>query len=200
MKQGFGAMRANKPLMAMFIPMVLVNVLYMPLGALFPLLVRTHFMGGAWHNSMAEFAFAGGLLVSSAAIGVFGGMKKRFLMASLAIALLGAMSLVSGALPPDGFWLFIVCCFFMGCSGTFFNVPVMAYTQETIAPEMMGKVFSLLMTAMTLSMPAGLLVAGPVSEVIGVNTWFFWSGAALIATGILSRLLTRRYDAKTAKP
>jgi hypothetical protein len=29
----------------------------------------------------------------------------------------------------------------MGCSGTFFNVPIMAYTQETIAPEMMGKVF-----------------------------------------------------------
>ncbi len=28
------------------------------------------------------------------------------------------------------------------------------------------------MTAMTLSMPIGLLVAGPVVEVIGVNTWF----------------------------
>uniref|UniRef100_UPI0039FBA538 hypothetical protein n=1 Tax=Klebsiella pneumoniae TaxID=573 RepID=UPI0039FBA538 len=47
------------------------------------------------------------------------------------------------------------------------NVPVMAYVQESIAPEMMGKVFSLLMTAMTLSMPIGLLVAGPVVEVIG---------------------------------
>ncbi|MGP2082930.1 hypothetical protein ACRZ3W_029055 (plasmid) [Klebsiella pneumoniae] len=43
----------------------------------------------------------------------------------------------------------------------------MAYVQESIAPEMMGKVFSLLMTAMTLSMPIGLLVAGPVVEVIG---------------------------------
>ena len=42
------------------------------------------------------------------------------------------------------------------------NVPVMAYVQESIAPEMMGKVFSLLMTAMTLAMPIGLLVAGPV--------------------------------------
>ncbi|UPS97732.1 MFS transporter (plasmid) [Escherichia coli] len=41
----------------------------------------------------------------------------------------------------------------------------MAYVQESIAPEMMGKVFSLLMTAMTLSMPIGLLVAGPVVEV-----------------------------------
>ncbi|MFN2901350.1 hypothetical protein ACKUEH_25300, partial [Escherichia coli] len=55
----------------------------------------------------------------------------------------------------------------------------MAYVQESIAPEMMGKVFSLLMTAMTLSMPIGLLVAGPVVEVIGVNTWFFGTVAKL---------------------
>ncbi len=56
------------------------------------------------------------------------------------------------------------------------------------------------MTAMTLSMPIGLLVAGPVSEVIGVNVWFFWSGAALIATGILCRLLSKRYDEENRKP
>ena len=80
------------------------------------------------------------------------------------------------------------------------HVPVMAYVQESIAPEMMGKVFSLLMTAMTLSMPIGLLVAGPVVEVIGVNTWFFWSGVALIVNAVLCRILTRRYDKVTMKP
>ncbi|HWQ59181.1 MAG TPA: MFS transporter [Clostridia bacterium] len=200
MKLGFKAMKANKPLMAVFFPLVIMSILYMPLGSLYPLLVRTHFMGGAWHNSVVEFVFAGGLLVSSIVIGIWGGMKKRFLMASLAIGLLGAASLLSGALPPSGFWLFVVCCFFMGSSGTFMNVPIMAYTQETIAPDMMGKVFSLLMTAMTLAMPIGLLVAGPVSEAVGVDTWFFWSGVALIATAILCRALTRRYDRETLRP
>lgn len=200
MKLGFRAMRANKPLMAVFIPIMLMSILYMPLGSLFPLLVRTHFMGEAWHNSIVEFVFAGGLLISSIMIGVWGGMKRRFLMASLAIGVLGAASLLGGALPPNGFWIFVVCCFFMGSSGTLINVPIMAYTQETIAPEMMGKVFSLLMTAMTLAMPVGLLVAGPVSELVGVNTWFFWSGVALVATGILCRLLTQRFDKETMKP
>ena len=197
MKQGFAAMRANKPLMAVFVPMVMMTILYMPLGALFPLMVRTYFMGEAWHNSVVEFVFAGGLLLSSIVLGIGGGMKKRFLMASLAISLLGAASLLSGMVSPDGFWIFVVCCFFIGGSGTFINVPIMAYTQETIAPEMMGKVFSILMAAMTLAMPVGLLIAGPVSEIVGVNTWFFWSGIALVATGILCRLLTRRYDNET---
>lgn len=200
LKLGLKALRANKPLMAIFAPMVLVNILYLPLGSLFPLLVRTHFMGSAWHNSIVEFIFAGGLLVSSIAIGVWGGMKKRFKMAAIAIGLLGAASVISGALPPEGFWIFAVCCFFMGGSATFINVPLMAYTQETIAPEVMGKVFSLLMTAMTLATPIGLLVAGPVSEAVGVDVWFFWSGVAMVITAVLCRVLTRRYDAQTMKP
>lgn len=202
MKQGFNAIRQNKPFMAIFVPMVLMNVLYMPLGSLFPLLIRTHFMGGAWHNGAAEFVFAGGLLVSSLIMGIWGGMKRRFLMASLAVGLLGFASLVSGILPPTsvGFLGFIVCCFCMGASGTFINVPTMAYVQETTASDMMGKVFSLMMAVMTLTMPIGLLLAGPLSDMIGVDMWFFYSGIGLVLTAILCRILTKPYDKETMLP
>lgn len=199
MKQGYSALRANRPLMAILPSLIVMTILYMPLGSLFPLLIRVHFGGSAWHTSAAEFVFAGGLLVSSLVIGIWGGMKRRFLMAAFAIAVLGMGSLVSGVLPAEGFWIFIICCFLMGGSGTFLNVPVMAYTGETIAPDMMGKVFSLLMTSMTWAMPIGLLIAGPVSERIGVNMWFFWSGLALITTGVICRVMTRRYDAATMR-
>ncbi len=194
MKMGFHEMRTNKPLMAVFLPLVLVNILYMPLGTLFPLLIRTHYLGSAWHNSIAEFVFAGGMLISSLILGIWGGMKRRFLMASLAIGALGLTSLISGALPPDGFMLFTVCCFFMGCTGTFINVPLLAYTQESTPPEMMGKVLSLILAANTLAMPIGLLIAGPASEVVGIDRWFFWSGAALIGTAVLCRTLTKTHD------
>ncbi len=197
MKQGLSAMRNNKPLMAIFPALMLMTLLYMPIGSLFPLLIRVHFAGTAWHVSAAEFVFAGGLLVSSLVIGIWGGMKRRFLMAAAAICVMGAASLVSVILPEQGFWGFVVCCFLIGGTGTFMNIPVMAYMQETIAPEMMGKVFSFMMTAYTWAMPVGLLVAGPVSQLIGVDRWYFWSGLALIITGIACRLMTRRYDSVT---
>lgn len=197
MKQGFYTLRKNKPLMAVFFPLVLVRVIFMPLGTLFPLLVRTHYMGDAWHNGVVEFIFAAGLLVSSLLVALKGGMKKRFLMVTFAIVLLGITSLISGALPGSGFWIFAVCCFFMGAAGTFISVPLMAYVQETIAPDMMGKVFSLIMASISLATPVGLLVAGPVSEVVGIDQWFLWSGAALIGTGILCRILTKPYDKET---
>lgn len=197
-KQGFSAMRKNRPLMAIFVPMLLVNIIYMPLGSLFPLLISVYFKGQAWHNSVAEILFAGGLLLSSLAVGIWGGMKRRFLMASLATCILGVAALTSGILPPTkfGFTGFAVCCFFMGVAGTCFNVPTMAYIQETTAPEMLGKVFSLLTAAMTVSMPVGLLVAGPVSDIIGIETWFFGSGVALFLTGLLAYILTKQYDVK----
>jgi DHA3 family macrolide efflux protein-like MFS transporter len=200
MRQGFLAMRGNKPLMAVFPAFVAMTVLYMPLGSLFPLLIYGHFGGTAWHVGAAEFVFAGGLLMSSLVMVIWGGMKRRFLMAALAIGVMGAASAISGVLPREGFWIFIACCFLMGGTGTFMNVPVMAYIQETTAPEMMGKVLSFLMTAMTWAMPMGLLFAGPASELIGVSRWYFWSGLALVATGLICRLMTRRHDAATMLP
>lgn len=198
-KSGFIATKENKPLVAVFFPMIFMNIFFMPLGSLFPLLVKSHFLGEALHNSVAEFTFAAGLLISSLIIGIWGGMKNRFLMASISVAVMGLATVISGALPTNGFWIFAVCCFFMGGSGTFMSVPIMAYVQESTAPEMMGKVFSLLMTAMTLAMPFGLIIAGPVVEIIGINTWFFYSGIALLVVSVFCRISTRRYDSLTMR-
>ncbi|MGD9560623.1 MAG: MFS transporter, partial [Oscillospiraceae bacterium] len=200
MKQGFAAMRANRALMAIIVPMILVNVVYMPLGSLFPLLVRTHFGGTAFHNSLVEFVFAGGLLVSSLAMGIFGGAKRRFLMVSLGVVVLGVVSAVSGILPASvlGFSLFVACSFIMGNTGTVINVPMMAYVQESTPPEVLGKVLALLMSAMTLAMPVGLLIAGPFSEVVGVDNWFFYSGIIMALVGVLTWWLSRRFDAPAA--
>ena len=194
LRQGFRAMRENKPLMAAFFPILAASILYMPLGALFPLLVRTHYQGGAWHNAVVECVFSGGLLLSSLVMGLLGSMKRRFLMIAAAIIALGLAAFAGGSLPAAGFWGFALCCLVMGASGTFFNVPLVAHIQETVAPEQMGKVLSLLTTAMTLATPIGLVLAGPISEVVGVHRWFSASGLLMAAVGVLCLVLTRPYD------
>lgn len=199
MKLGFYAMKENRPLMAVFFPVIFASVLYMPLGSLFPLLVRLHYAGGAGHNALVEFVFSAGLLASSLIVGIWGGLEKRFLMISVSISVLGAAAFLSGILPTNGFWGFAACCFVMGASGTFFNVPLMAHIQETVPPQMMGKVFSMLGSAMTLATPVGLLLAGPVSEAVGVEVWFAGSGVLLAATGAVCYVLTRKYDLRAGK-
>jgi len=192
-KNGLTAMGQNKPLMAAFFPIIITTIFYMPLGSLFPLLIRTHYMGAAWHNAVVQFVFSGGLFVSSLVMGIWGGSKRRFFMISSSIMVLGAAAALGGLLPPAGFWGFVVCCFLMGGSVTFFNVPLVAYIQESVTPEMMGKVLSMLTTAMNLATPLGLLAAGPISEAIGVNQWFVWSGLLMCLTGAACLVSTWRY-------
>ena len=194
LKRGFRAMKSNRPLMGALFPILFSTVLYMPLGSLFPLLVRLHYAGGAEHTAIVECVFSAGLLLSSLTMGLWGSSYRRFRMISASIFVMGLTAAISGVLPTEAFGGFVICCLIMGASGTFFNVPLMAYIQETVPPDVMGKVFSVLSAAMTLSTPFGLLIAGPVSETVGVAGWFWVSGILMAASGLVCFLATRRYD------
>ncbi len=77
-KQGIQVLRSEKLLIQISIPVLLAYLIFMPLITLLPLLIYDHFQGTAWHNGLAQFLFAGGLLATSALIGVFGGLKSNF--------------------------------------------------------------------------------------------------------------------------
>ncbi len=200
LKLGFRTMRANRALMAIFIPVMLINILYSPLGSLFPLLVRVHFGGTEFHIGLSEVVFSAGMLIGSLVLGVWGGMKKRFLMMSLAILLLGIGSTIGGLLPPSGFYVFVAGCFFISFSTIFFNVPIVSYVQQTVPNEMLGKVLSLITTTATLAMPFGLLVAGPLAEKIGISRWFAYSGLGIILVAVYLLFRTRAFDVPAGPP
>ncbi|MEG0771760.1 MFS transporter [Clostridium sp.] len=194
MKQGIIAIRNNKPLMVLILPVILATIVYMPLSSLFPLLIRVHFQGTAWHNGVSQLSFSAGLLLSSFIIGISGGIKKQFLMISLSLMALGIFSGVGGALPSNLFIGFAGVSFLMGFIGTFFSIPYMAYIQKSIEAEKLGKVMSLMMSIMSLTTPLGLAISGPVSDIIGVNAWFIISGIIMFLVGILCYFMTRKYE------
>ena len=134
------------------------------------------------------------MLISSFVMGIWGGMKKQFLMISLSLGALGLSAMVAGLLPPSMFIIFVVMAFLMGSTGTFFNVPYSAYIQRTVEQESIGKVFTLVISAMSLTAPVGLMLAGPVSELIGIAGWFVVSGAVMVLTGVACYFATRKYD------
>ena len=58
--------------------------------------------------------------------------------------------------------------------------------QETIAPDRMGRAFSLIGSLSSATMPLGLLIAGPVAENRGVSLRFFVSGTVLLLLTLFS--------------
>ena len=113
---------------------------------------------------------------------------------------MGAGFAASGVLPTWGFVGFAVLCVVMGFAAPFHGVQT-AIFQERIAPECLGRVFSLSMSMMSLAMPVGLMLAGAFAEVIGVHNWFLISGilVILIALLMMSMPAIRSLDDKPAE-
>ncbi|MEW5921590.1 MAG: hypothetical protein AB1796_11730 [Bacillota bacterium] len=50
---------------------------------------------------------------------------------------------------------------------------------------------------MSLAIPLGLFVAGPIAEIIGVAAWFFVSGVLIVLTAMLGYVLIRKVTYNT---
>jgi MFS transporter, DHA3 family, macrolide efflux protein len=131
------------------------------------------------------------MLIAAMVIGLTGGLKKPTLMISFSSLLLGACSLISGLLPVSAFWIFCIVVFLMGTTGMLGNIPFMAYIQQSVPQENLGKVISFVTSVMSLGIPIGLLISGPVAEIIGVNQWMRIAGILMLCVGLLSLWITR---------
>lgn len=194
MKDGFKAIKDNRALVRATIPVFLTSMVFMPLGSLLPLIVRQHFNGGAVQGGVVQTLFSIGMLASALVIGMAGGSRRPFAMISLSSFILGACSLTGGLLPPDAFWAFCGIVFVLGTTGMMGHIPYMAYIQKSVAAENLGKVISTITSIISLGIPLGMFVAGPIAQQVGVGTWMVGTGIVLTLIGALSYLGTRGFD------
>ena len=68
------------------------------------------------------------------------------------------------------------------------NGPIHAVVQSAVTPEMQGRVISMISTFAGLAMPIGLAVAGPLSDAVGIQTWFIIGGIFMSLAGIFGFL------------
>ncbi|MFT4106394.1 MAG: macrolide efflux MFS transporter Mef(A) [Lacrimispora sp.] len=188
MKDGFVVLKKNKELFALLIMGTLYMFVYMPINALYPLISMEYFGGTPVHVSVTEIAYACGMLAGGLLLGLFGKFKRRTLLITASIFLMGISLTVSGLLPPDGFAVFAVCCAAMGLSVPFYSGVQTALFQEQIRPEYLGRVFSLTGSIMSLAMPVGLILSGFFADRIGVNHWFLISGVLITGIAVICPL------------
>ncbi len=197
-KEGWRALLGNRGLAQLTLVLVGVTLLYMPLNALFPLMTREHFGGGAIAASIAELAFGAGMLAGSLGIGVAAAKLSPTRLIAAGIFVLGAAVAFAGILPRTAFPAFAALCVAMGISAPLFGAPTTALFQTLIDPAKLGRVLSLYMTLSMLVAAVGLLLAGPIAEQTGVAVWFAVSGVAMFASGglVLAPRAIQRLDAE----
>lgn len=82
----------------------------------------------------------------------------------------------------------------MGVSGFFMPIIATAETvfiQEITAPQMMGRVFSIIQIFTSVAMPLAILLFGPLADVVSVETLLISSGFLLAIVGLVYQLTNR---------
>ena len=120
---------------------------------------------------------AGGLILSA-----WGGFRRKIATSMLGLVGMGLGVTLIGFAPTNLFVLAMAGMILAGLMNPICNGPLSALVQSTVAPEMQGRVMTLISSAAGLMSPLGLAIAGPLSDALGIQAWF-------VAAGILSVIM-----------
>lgn len=163
---------------------MLVNMVLSPTNSFMPLLVTDHFAGTAWHLGLLEAGFGIGVVGGGILLGVWGGFQRRVVTSLLGLSGIGLGIMIVGLAPASLFPLAVAGMVVAGVMGSLCDGPIMAVFQSKVAPDMQGRVFTLVGSATAAMMPLGLIVAGPLADIIGVRAWFLGGGLITVLVGL----------------
>ncbi len=161
---------------------VAFNLLIAPLAVLTPLQVTRDFGAEVWRLTVLEVVFFAGSLLGGLIISVWGGFKNKSRTMAFTTVMTAAGAVALGLL--ESFWPYIAATCLTGLVMSMFQAPMMAVLQSNIEREFMGRVFSVLMMATSVSMPVGMLVWGPLGDVVPIDWLLVGTGLAIAATGL----------------
>jgi DHA3 family macrolide efflux protein-like MFS transporter len=184
MKQGFRFITKWKGLLFLIILCSMMNFFVAPVNALRPLFVTNYLGGDVLKLGWIGTAFGVGLIVGGLTLGAWGGFKRRMLTCLIGLIIWGICIAAFGFTTERLFFMGLALLFFGGFGLTMNNASVGAILQATVPRDMQGRVNTLLGSMAGAMMPLGLVIAGPLADVIGVRAIWFISGIAILALAI----------------
>jgi DHA3 family macrolide efflux protein-like MFS transporter len=152
-----------------------------------PLLIARSFGTEVWMLTVLEIAFSVGMILGGMLVATV--LAKRGRIQLILFATFGfAVFTIALGLAPN-LWVFYGFMFGFGLLVPLFSAPFMTLVQETVEPEMHGRVFSYVSIVMALATPIGMTVFGPLADVISVQLLLIVAGIATILVMVVAVLL-----------
>ena len=183
-RAGLRYVRSWPGLMAIVLLAMIINFIVNPAFSLMPLLVTEHFQRGALELGWLEAAWGVGMVAGGLLLTIWGGFRKRVYTSLSGLVVSGAAIVVVGLAPEQGFLLALSGLFVAGFMNPLVNGPFFAILQASVAPEIQGRVFTLVGSLTSAMMPLSLAVAGPVADAIGIQPWYVIGGAIFALMGL----------------
>ena len=184
--QGFRYVVKWPGLLGLILMAMLLNFLLVPSSSFMPLVVTQIFNKGVVELGWTETLFGVGMIVGGLTLGAWGGFKRKIITSLAGIIGISLGVILIGVAPGNMFFLLLVANFILGVTQVFANGPLGAIFQSTIEHDMQGRVFSLINAGATAMMPLSLMVAGPMSDWLGMRIWYLIGGGLCILVTIIA--------------
>jgi MFS transporter, DHA3 family, macrolide efflux protein len=148
-----------------------------------PLMVARSFGEEVWKLTALELAFSIGMLIAGGAVAMWGDRFQRTTLIVGSTLACGLLTIGAGLSPV--LWIFLVVMFLFGCAVPFFATPTFTVLQESVEPERLGRVFGFASIVSAVSMPIGMVIFGPLANVVSVEAVLIIAGAlTLVAAAV----------------
>lgn len=178
MKQGIVYARKEKFIGQIFIMFGIFIFLCVPAGFLCTLFVSRYYGDSYWYLTLVEVLGCVGMTAGGLLIGSWGGFKNRVKTLLAGIIAFGVLAIGMGL--ADNFIVYLALMTIYGVALTMVQTATMTLLQENTAPELQGRIFGLFGAIFSGFLPLGMLVFGPLSDIISMKLLMILSGILLI--------------------
>jgi Bacterial protein of unknown function (DUF894). len=181
MKLGLTYVVQHEYIRRFYIFIAIFHFFITPVAALTPLQVTRSFGNDIWRLTAIEIAFSSGMLLGGLLISSWGGFNNRIHTMSLSTFGIGLMIVALGIV--TNFWVYIGIMLISGVTLPLFMTPSTVLLQEKVEEAYMGRVFGVMTMIYSSAMPLGMLVFGPLADIVDIEWLLIVSGAVIFFQG-----------------
>jgi DHA3 family macrolide efflux protein-like MFS transporter len=160
----------------------LFTVAVAPMGIMAPLQVTRNFGTELWRLSAIEIALAGGMILGGMLVGIWC-FRNKIYSIGVALVAIGILTISFGLW--SNFIPYLLCMALCGIPFPYINAPSMTLLQEKVAPNYLGRVLSVYTMRESLALPFGMLLFGPLADIININFIMIGTGIMVLFLGTL---------------
>lgn len=176
---GFSYLNKNHFIRKLLVYQVIILFLISPSAFLTPLMVSRTFGTEVWRLTASEMTYSLGMILGGLLITAWGGFSKKVNTTMAAGALYGALMMGLGNAPQ--FLIYLSCNTLIGITAPCYNGPITVTIQEKVEPQMQGRVFSFMQIATSCALPLGMVIFGPLADMISIRILLTLAGAFVVS-------------------
>ena len=182
MAEGLSYTFGNPVLKRLILYYAFAFFLVTPAAILTPLLVERSFGPEIWKLTANEIAWTAGSLLGGLFIALKGQFKDKVHTIALAWVGFGIGFALLGVAKP--FFLYLLVMGFVGIFMPILATAESVLIQEIVEPDKMGRVFSIVELIAGFSLPLGILLYGPLADIVSIESMLIVSGLLLVLVGL----------------